>query len=175
MSVAKELEKFGKYVVQQSKSNLSKKKHKDTSTLYNGINYTVTKGNRTTTLTFDFGNANDYWQFVDKGVKGVSSSTKAPNSPFKFGSGTGKSGGLTKGINGWVTRKRFQFKDKKNGQFLSYKATAFLIVRSIWNKGLETTNFFTKPFEKAFQRVPDDVYQAYGLMVENELKLRFKK
>ena len=174
MSVVNELEKFGKYLVQQSKSNLSKKKKKDTSNLYNGVKFEVTKEKDTTTLTFDFGTANDYWQFVDKGVKGVSSSAKAPNSPFKFGTGTGKSGGLTKGINGWVARKRIQFQDRKTKQFLSYKATAFLIIRSIWNKGLETTNFFTKPFEQAFKRVPDDIYAAYALEVEEQLKVRLK-
>jgi hypothetical protein len=174
MSVVNELEKFGKYVVQQSKSNLSKKKKKDTSNLYNGIKFEVTKEKDSTTLSFDFGTANDYWQFVDKGVKGVSSSAKAPNSPFKFGTGTGKSGGLTKGINGWVARKRIQFQDRKTKQFLSYKATAFLIIRSIWNKGLETTNFFTKPFEQAFKRVPDDIYAAYALEVEEKLKVRLK-
>lgn len=174
MSVADELNKFGKYVVQQSKSNLSKKKKKDTSTLYNSIKYDVSKTKDSTTLSFDFGSANDYWQFVDKGVKGVSSSVKAPTSPFKFGTGTGKSGGLTKGINGWVGRKRIQFKDRKTGKFLSYKATSFLIIRSIWNKGLETTNFFTKPFEQAFQRLPDEIYAAYALEVEEQLKIRFK-
>lgn len=174
MSVVDELNKFGKYVVQQSKSNLSKKKKKDTSNLYNGVKFEVTKDKDSTTLSFDFGSANDYWQFVDKGVKGVSSSAKAPNSPFKFGTGTGKSGGLTKGINGWVARKRIQFQDRKTKQFLSYKATAFLIIRSIWNKGLETTNFFTKPFEQAFKRVPDDIYAAYALEVEEQLKVRLK-
>jgi hypothetical protein len=174
MSVVNELEKFGKYVVQQSKSNLSKKKKKDTSNLYNGVKFEVTKEKDSTTLSFDFGTANDYWQFVDKGVKGVSSSAKAPNSPFKFGTGSGKSGGLTKGINGWVARKRIQFQDRKTKQFLSYKATAFLIIRSIWNKGLETTNFFTKPFEQAFKRVPDDIYAAYALEVEEQLKVRLK-
>ena len=174
MSVVEELNKFGKYVVQQSKSNLSKKKHRDTSNLYKGIKFEVTEQKDSTTLSFDFGTANDYWQFVDKGVKGVSSSAKAPNSPFKFGTGTGKGGGLTKGINGWVARKRFQFKDRQTGQFLSYKATAFLIIRSIWNKGLATTNFFTKPFEQAFKRVPDAIYAAYGLEVEEQLKVRLK-
>jgi len=174
MSVADELNKFGKYVVQQSKSNLSKKKKKDTSALYNGIKYNVIEGKRTTTLSFDFGNANDYWEFVDKGVRGVSSSAKAPNSPFKFGTGSGKKGGLTSGINGWVARKRIQFKDRGTGKFLSYKSTSFLIMRSIWNKGLETTNFFTKPFEQAFQRLPDAVYEAYSLQVDEQIKVKLK-
>jgi len=174
MSVVDELEKFGKYVQQQAKSNLSKKKKKDTSKLYNGINYDVTKTNDGAVLSFDFKDANNYWEFVDKGVKGVSSSAKAPTSPFKFGTGSGTGGGLTKGINGWVARKRIQFKDRKTGQFLSYKSTAFLIIRSIWHKGLETTNFFTKPFEAAFLRLPDDIYAAYGLEVEKQIKIALK-
>lgn len=172
MSVEQELHKFGKYVVQQSKSNLSKKKKKDTSRLYNGVNYKVEVSNKITTLTFDFKDANDYWEFVDKGVKGVKSGAKAPTSPFQFGTGTGKSGGLTQGIQGWVKRKRIQFKERRTGKFLSYNATAFLITRSIWNKGLATTNFFTKPFEQAFQRLPEDIYAAYALEVEQQLKVK---
>jgi hypothetical protein len=34
----------------------------------------------------------DYGQFVDQGVKGKVHQ-QSPNSPFKFGSGTGKKGG----------------------------------------------------------------------------------
>ena len=172
--VANELDKFGKYVKQQAKSNLSKRKKKDTSALYDGVNYKVDSNDNTTTLSFTFGNAEDYWEFVDKGVKGVNSSAKAPLSPFKFGTGTGKKGGLTNGINGWVSRKRIQFKDKKTGKFLSYKSTAFLIMRSIWNKGIATTNFFTKPYEQAFQRLPDDIYMAYSLEVDEKLKIALK-
>ena len=174
MSVANELDKFGKYVKQQAKSNLSKRKKKDTGALYDGISYKVVEVKNITTLTFDFGTANDYWQFVDEGVKGVSSSEKAPLSPFKFGKGTGKKGGLTSGVNGWVARKRIQFKDRRTGQFLTYKATAFLIIRSIWNKGLATTHFFTKPFEQAFQRLPEDVYMAYSLEVDEKIKIALK-
>jgi len=174
MSVVKELEEFGKYVKQQAKSNLTKKGKKDTSSLYSGIDFEAKETKNGSELTFTFGNASDYWEFVDKGVKGVSSSAKAPNSPFKFGTGSGKSGGLTSGINGWVGRKRIQFKDRKTGRFLSYKSTAFLIIRSIWNKGLATTNFITAPFEKAFQRLPDDIYAAYALELEENLKVILK-
>ena len=173
MSVANELNKFGKYVKQQAKSNLTKKGKKDKGDLYNGISYDVVENKKRSTLTFSFGSADDYWEFVDKGVKGKTSSNKAPNSPFKFGTGTGKSGGLTSGIKGWVKRKRFQFRDEK-GKFLSFESTSFLIIRSIWNKGLETTNFFTKPFEQAFKRLPDEVYAAYALEVEEQLKVILK-
>ena len=174
MSVVDELDKFGKYVKQQAKSNLTKRRKKDTGGLYDGINYLVEETKTGAKLTFSFGSADDYWQFVDKGVKGVSSSAKAPNSPFKFGTGTGRSGGLTSGIKGWVKRKRFQFTDKKTGRFLSYESTSFLIIRSIWNKGLATTNFFTKPFEQAFQRLPEDIYKAFELEVDQQLKVILK-
>ena len=173
MSVANELNKFGKYVKQQSKSNLTKKGKRDKGDLYNGVDYNVEEFKKKTVLTFSFGSADDYWEFVDKGVKGKSSSAKAPTSPFKFGSGTGRKGGLTSGINSWVKRKRFQFRDKK-GKFLSFESTSFLIIRSIYNKGLETTNFFTRPFEQAFKRLPDDVYAAYALEVEEQLKVILK-
>ena len=174
MSVVDELDKFGKYVKQQAKSNLTKRRKKDTGGLYDGINYLVEEIKTGAKLTFTFGSADDYWQFVDQGVKGKTSSAKAPNSPFKFGTGTGRSGGLTSGIKAWVKRKRFQFSNKKTGRFMSYESTSFLIIRSIWNKGLATTNFFTKPFEQAFKRLPDDIYAAYALEVDEKLKVIFK-
>lgn len=174
MSVVEELDKFGKYVKQQAKSNLTKRRKRDTGGLYDGVNYHVQELRSGARLTFSFGSAEDYWQFVDKGVKGKTSSAKAPNSPFKFGSGTGRSGGLTSGIKAWVKRKRFQFSNKKTGRFMSYESTSFLIIRSIWNKGLATTNFFTKPFEQAFKRLPDDIYAAYSLKVDEQLKILLK-
>jgi len=52
--------------------------------------------------------------------------------------------------------------------------TAFLIRNSIWNKGIETTNFFTRPFELAFKKLPDELIEAYSLEVENLLKYSLK-
>lgn len=172
--VADELHWFGVYVTEQARGNLSRAGRKDTSTLFNEMTFKVDETKRNTTLTFSFGNADDYWQFVDKGVKGKSKSAKAPNSPFKFGSGTGKSGGLTNAIDSWVKRKRFQFRNRDNGRFMSYSQTAFLITRSIYQTGLETTNFWTKPFEKAFRKLPQDIYEAYALEVEEQLKVRLE-
>lgn len=172
MFVKETLELFAKRVKQQSKSNLSKKKKKDTSSLIESIGYDVKVSKNSFHLSFTM---EDYGKFVDKGVKGKKSSSKAPNSPFKFGSGTGKKGGLTDGILGWVTRKRIQFKQRGTGKFLSYKSTAFLITRSVYNKGIETTNFFTKPFENEFKKLPNEVLTAYGLQVNQLLTHVFKK
>jgi len=172
MSVKEVLDTFGKRVVQQSKSNLSKSGKKDTSDLYNSIGYEVLVHRNSFSLSLKMV---DYGTFVDKGVKGKTSSNRAPNSPYKFGTGSGKKGGLTNGIDGWVKRKGIQFKDKKSGRFLSYKSTSFLIMRAIWNKGIETTNFITRPFENEFKKLPDEIVQAYGLEVNNLMQLAFKK
>ena len=167
MSVDAELKKFGASVVKQSRTNLTKSKKSDTKGLYNSIKFESKVSANSFELSFSM---SEHGKFVDKGVKGFSSSAKAPNSPYKFGTGTGKKGGLTNGIDGWVQRKRIQFKDRKTGKFLSYKSTAFLIRNSIWNKGIKTTNFFTKPFEAAFKRLPDDLVQAFGLEVDKLFK-----
>lgn len=164
------LDKFGKYVIQQSRTNLTKQGKKDTSELYNSLGYELEVGKNSFSLSFKMA---DYGQFVDKGVKGKVSSNKAPNSPFRFGTGTGRKGGLTDGINGWVKRKRFQFKDKK-GKFMSYESTAYLIRNSIYNKGLKTTNFFTRPFELGFAKLPEELTEAFALDMENLLNYTIK-
>jgi hypothetical protein len=165
------LDKFGKYVVQQSKTNLTKKDKKDKGDLYDSIGYDLQVGKNSFSLSFKM---TDYGQFVDKGVKGKTSSNRAPNSPFRFGTGSGKKGGLTNGIDGWVKRKRIQFKDKKSGKFMSYDSTAYLIRNSIYNKGLKTTNFFTRPFELAFKKLPDELVEAFALDMENLLNYTTK-
>jgi len=162
----KYLEKFGKFIVQQSKSNLSKKKKKDRGNLYDSLRYELEVHKNSFSLAFYM---EDYGKFVDKGVKGISSSAKAPSSPYKFGTGTGIKGGLSKGIDGWVRRKGIQFRDS-SGKFISYDSTSYLIRNSIWNKGLETTNFFERPFELAFKKIPDEITEAYGLELESLMK-----
>lgn len=166
-NVQEELNRFAKYVIQQSRTNLTKGKKNSSKELYNSLKSDLNVSANSFSLSFLM---EDYGIFQDKGVKGKTSSSKAPNSPFKFGSGRGKKGGLTEGINKWVRRKRFQFRDRKSGRFMSYNSTAFLITRSIYNKGVKPSMFFTKPFEKAFNNLDKDIIEAYKLDVEELLK-----
>jgi len=166
-NVQAELNRFAKYVVSQSKSNLTRGKKNSSKELYNSIDYDIKVSKNSFELSFLM---EDYGVFQDKGVKGKTSNEKAPNSPFRFGSGKGEKGGLTKGINKWVKRKRFQFRDKETGRFLSYNSTAFLITRSIYNKGIKPSLFFTKPFKKAFNNLDNDLIEAYKLDVEQLIK-----
>jgi hypothetical protein len=56
----------------------------------------------------------EYGEYQDKGVRGKEASPiNTAKSPFRFGSGTGRKGGLTEAINKWVRARRFQFRDDK--------------------------------------------------------------
>ncbi|WP_288956037.1 hypothetical protein [uncultured Polaribacter sp.] len=166
-----ELNKFAKYVIQQSRSNLTKGKKNTSKELYNSLGYDVSQSAKETSMAFKMA---DYGSFVDKGVQGKDKSVKAPNSPYKFGRKTGKKGGLTKGIDKWVRRRGIQFRDKK-GRFLSYEQTSFIITRSVYSTGIKASMFFTKPFERAFKRLPDDLVKAYSIGIEKQIQINLKE
>jgi hypothetical protein len=161
--VKKSLERFRNHVISVSKRNLTNQRKNVSKSLYNSIKGDVKAMPNSISLQFSM---SDYGAYQDLGVKGKKSSSKAPKSPFKFGSGTGKKGGLTKGIFNWVKKRRIQFKDRKSGKFLSYESTAFLITRGIYNKGMKPSMFFTKPFEAAYRNLPDELVASFGLDAE---------
>ena len=166
-----ELNKFAKYVIQQSRSNLTKGKKNTSKELYNSLGYDIDSSKDSTSMAFKMA---DYGKFQDLGVKGKDSSAKAPNSPYRFGTGSGKKGGLTKGIDKWVRRRGIQFRDKK-GRFLSYEQTGYIITRSVYKTGMKASMFFTKPFERAFKRLPDDLVKAYSIGIEKQIQINIKK
>ena len=84
LEVEKTIKRFRDYVIQQSRSNLSKTGHNNSKALYNSLKGEVVTENGYTIVGFQMA---DYGSFVDLGVKGKTSSNKAPNSPFKFGAG----------------------------------------------------------------------------------------
>lgn len=166
------IKKFRDYVIQQSRSNLTKGGKNVTKELYNSLKGEIVTENNFTIVGFKM---DDYGAFQDQGVKGKSSSFKAPNSPFRFGSGSGKKGGLTEGINKWVRARGFQFRDKKSGKFMSYESTAFLITRSIFHKGIKPSLFFTKPFEAGYIKYIDvDLVKAFGQDIETMVDFNLK-
>lgn len=116
----------------------------------------------------------DYGVFQDLGVKGIKSSQKAPNSPFQFGTGTAPKGIFKTRINAWVVRKGIAPRDD-SGQFTSRASLNFLIRRSILNTGLKAKNFFTKPFENAFEELPKDLVDAFALDLADFIEFTLKK
>ena len=124
----------------------------------------------------------DYGWFQDEGVKGkdpskVSPNAKitgqqAPNSQYKFGSGRyrGTWGSFVKSLTAWAKRKNVRLRDEK-GRFKkgSYNTIAHIIAGNIYNRGLKPSLFFTKPYEKYFKRLPDELLEKYGLDLENSM------
>ena len=166
------LQAFNKYIIKQARTNLTKGNKNVSKKLYDSLK-AQTKVNPNSIENYI--EMEQYGQFLDLGVKGKVSSQRAPNSPFKYGSGSGKKGGLTEGIRGWVKARRFQFKNRETGKFMSYEQTAQLITRSIYLKGTKPTRFFSKPFEDGFKLLPEELIKAYGLDVESFLKFTLKE
>ena len=162
-SVKDELNRFGKYVVSQARANLTRGNKNVSKELWKSLEYETKESKNSFEMTI---NMLEYGLIQDKGIKGKKSSAKAPKSPYQFGRGSGAKGGLTRGINKWVRDRRIQFRDRKSGRFMSYDTTAFLITRSVYNKGIKPSLFFTKPFEKAFKNLNKDLLEAYKLDVE---------
>ena len=160
----KYLNDFAKYVIQQSRSNLTKGNKNVNKNLYNSLDKEIEVGANSFRMAFLM---EDYGTFQDKGVSGTE---KKYNTPFSYKS---KRPPL-KPITDWVKNRRFQFR-QKNGEFMSYKSTAFLVRNSIFKKGIKPSLFFTKPFEKAFERLPDELIEAYGLDVEQFLEYTINK
>lgn len=158
------LNAFAKYVIQQSRSNLSKQNKNLDKKLYNSLDKEIEVGANSFRLAFLM---EDYGTFQDKGVSGTQ---KKYNTPFSYKS---KKPPL-KPITDWVKKRRFQFR-KENGKFMSYQSTAFLVRNGIFKNGIKPSLFFTKPFEKAFERLPDELIEAYGLDVEQFLEYTINK
>jgi len=170
--IQKALDRFVKHVTSRAKANLTNGDRNVSKKLYNSIKGEVKVMPNSIGVYFQM---EEYGEFQDQGVKGKRSSSRAPKSPFKFGSGRGKKGGLTEAIEKWVKARRFQFRDKRSKKFMSYKSTAWLITKSIYDKGLKPTLFFTKPFQEAYKNLPDELAKEYGLEVTELFKMSIKK
>ena len=169
------LQKLGNNVVKEGKGILKKKK-KTTSgnTLFNDFDYLVTKQQDSVTLEFEFGGAEDYWQFVDEGVRGAggfkgSGRARGQGSPFKFSSKMPPRQPLMQ----WIKNKPLKGRDKK-GRFIKRESFAFLIQRSIFQRGLERTQFFSQPFTQQLEKQTDKITEAFADDLELALETIIK-
>ena len=158
------MQKFGGNVVKEGRSILKKKK-KTTSrnTLYNDFDYLVTATKDEVTLEFEFGGAEDYWAFVDEGVKGAggfkgSGKMRGQGSPFKFSTKMPPRSVIDR----WIVRKPLKAARDKSGKFIPRKSLAFLIQRAIYQRGLERTQFFSKPFTEQLKKESDEIVKAFA-------------
>ena len=103
-----------------------------------------------------------YWIYVEKGVRGAINDSKAPDSPFKFGSGSGPKGGLRPAIRQWITDKPIgQWRDLKTGRFMSYDGMARRISRAVYLNGIAPTPFLRPTLNELFSRYKATLERAY--------------
>tara|TARA_R110000787_G_scaffold114708_2_gene224530 strand:+ start:63 stop:632 length:570 start_codon:yes stop_codon:yes gene_type:complete len=174
------LNKFGKYVIQQSKSNLSKD-NMNSGDLYNTLAYDLT--NEQSAFLLDF-IMEDYGMFQDAGVFGKNPSLvkngkqKGKHTDSVFTGAKGIKNKFSYNLKmpplsplmNWAKYKNIRFRDSK-GQYKrgNYKTIGFWLQKRIFAQGLKPTLFFSKPFKAAFNRLPEDLLKAFKLDVERQI------
>lgn len=154
--VQEAIDKFRKYVVQQSRSNLTKQKKNASKSLYNSIKGVSKVNPNSISLYFEM---EAHGVFQDKGVSGKE---KKYNTPYSYKSKMPP----TKALDKWVVRRGIAPRDAK-GRLISRQSLKFAIAKGIFKNGVKPSLFFTKPFEAAYDRLPDELVEAYGIDIIN--------
>ena len=158
------LESFAKFVIKQSRTNLTKKKKNVTSSLYESLGYDLNVSKNSFYLEFYM---DEYGAFVDEGVKGKKSNyPENRNSRFSFNSKRPPMQPLAD----WAKKKNIRLRDAK-GKFKkgNYKTIGFILAKSIFEKGIKASFFFTKPFEQGFEKLPNELVDKFALDIDDLL------
>lgn len=160
------LNKFAKYVIKQARTNLTKKKKNASGNLYKSLDYDLTVSKNSFSLEFIM---DEYGVFIDEGVRGSKSVyPESAQSRFEF---SGRFKMIpTKSIDNWVVRRGIKGIRDEKGRFIKRDSLKYAIARSIYEKGIKASMFFTKPFEKAFDRLPPEVVEAFALDIDDLLE-----
>lgn len=162
------LTKFAKYVIQQARTNLTRNKRNSTGDLYNSLSYDLSVGDNSFSLSFKM---EDYGEYQDKGVKGAKSTySSAAGSPYKYTNKMPPSSAFSQ----WAVKKGLDGVRNKKGQFVKRKSLQYALARSIYEKGIPATKFFSTPFGIGFKRLPAEIVQAFQL-TEEDLKAFTRK
>jgi hypothetical protein len=154
------LNKFAKRVIQQARTNLTKKKKNFDKTLYNSLTYTLNVSKNSFYLNFYM---EDYGAYQDEGVKGAGGTRKTTSS-FNRRNNKGKI---------WKQKapnSRFKFKEGKKPSVKHFKKWAqakglspYAVRESVFRQGISPSKFFTTPFRLQFQKLPQELIDAFGL------------
>lgn len=162
--VQKELERFKKSVIKEARKNLTTLKKNHTKSLWNSLQGNLEVAPNSFYLSFEM---DLHGRFQDKGVKGaggIRNSTskfnrknnkgqmwkqKAPGSPYSFKLGVKPS---VKHFLEWSANKGLN---------------PYAVREGVYRQGIKPSLFFTKPFEAAYSRLPDELKEKFGLDAAN--------
>ena len=156
------LDTFAKNVVKQSRANLTRKKKNVTSDLYGSLGYDLKVNPNSFSLEFYM---SEYGAFVDEGVRGAKSTyNESSQSRFSYTNKRPPSQPLAD----WAKAKNIRLRDDK-GRFKkgNYKSIGYVLAKSIFEKGIKASFFFTKPFEQNFDKLPNALVDKFALDIDD--------
>lgn len=168
-NLKKSLEVFRDAVIAEAKQNLKRQDKISSGGLYDSIKGSEVVVYPSGALEFEI-TMPLYGFFVDKGVRGANAyyADKATSqSPYKYTNKMPPPSALDK----WIVRKGLG--RGPGGKFAKRKSLQFAIAKSIFDKGIKASLFFTKPFEKHYKNLPPILAQAYGLDAEGLMRGQF--
>jgi len=160
------LESFAKSVIKQAKGNLARHKNNRFITGNQSGELSNSLGYKSKGLNLEFYMA-DYGMFQDEGVKGSKSTyNKSRESRFKYTINKPP----MQPIADWAKAKNIRLRDEK-GKFKkgNYRTIGFIIAKSIFEKGIRASFFFTKPFEQNFEKLPNELIDKFALDIDDLL------
>ena len=166
----KVLDDFGKFIITEARKNL--RSSNASKKLYNSLEYETEAFENS--ISFEF-NAEDYWKFINYGVAGIKSGNSLKNYRFR-------SKGGVNGLKGMPPPSKFdkwniiRGRDNRDdlGRFLTRKQLNFKTAVGVFYYGIDSTEFITEPFERAYENLPEDIIEAYGLDLENFIKFTLR-
>ena len=168
-------ETFGKEVIQEARSNLTRKDKNVSKELYNGLNYEFEGYKNGFRFVI---NMPEYGMYQDLGVKGSESTyakTKTAQSKskttFSYKNKMPPSGNLDM----WVIRRGLGDTRDESGRFISRKSIVFAIRKSIFQKGIEASEWFTRAFELKYKRLTPKIEDALAISMEKLLDFTIKE
>lgn len=162
----KALNTFGKRVIKQARQNLTKKKKNVNKKLYDSLFYKAKVMPNSIDVFFFM---EEYGIFQDKGVKGTKSNyIENRDTPFSYRMKMPPREPLIE----WAKKRQIRLRDDK-GRFAkgNYNTIGYLLQKSIFEKGIRASMFFTKPFENEFKKLPTEIIEQYGLDIDEFLEL----
>ena len=168
------LNSFGKFVIQQSRNQLTRKKKNVAKSLYNSLRFKVSTTNEGFSVKFYMA---DFGKFVDKGVSGnkkindyITYGGNTEQSPFQYTTKGPPIDIISKwiGMRGIAPKGLGKARSKKTGQYIS--PFAFLVSRKIKRDGIKGISFFQRPLGLGLKKLPNEIFASIKEEITNNLR-----
>jgi hypothetical protein len=170
------LEAFKNFVIQQARTRLTKGNKNVSNELYNSLKGNVKAMANSISVEFEM---EEYGIYQDQGVNPIGK--KIYDTPYQYKRFPSFNGAFAKSMAKWAKQKNIRLRDSK-GRFTkgNYQTIGYILAKRIAtgqnkNKGIKPSLFFTKPFEQAFKKLPNELVENFGLDIEDFLAFTLKE